>query len=53
MPKKYDRCVRDVRRKIKSGKMKKTFKCNAEGKPSSRGTKRCKSNPYAICSKFR
>ncbi len=40
MPKKLDKCVRAVRRKIKQGKIKKTYKC---------GKKRCKTNPWAIC----
>lgn len=44
MPKKYDSCIRDVKKKIKSGKIKKTYKC---------GKKKCKSNPYAICNKVK
>lgn len=44
MPKKYDRCVKKVKKKIKSGKIPKTYK--AKGK-------RKKSNAYAICNKVR
>jgi len=44
MPKKWDSCVKQVKKKIKSGKLKKTYKC---------GKKRCKTSPYAICSKLR
>lgn len=43
MPAKYDRCVKKVRARIKSGKIPKTYKANG----------RKKSNPYAICSKLR
>lgn len=53
MPKKYDDCVRNVRRKIKQGKQPKTYKCTKDGKPSKRGSKRCKTNPYAVCSRLR
>lgn len=49
MPKKLDRCVKDVKRKIRQGKIPKTFKCDAKGKPNKRGRKRCRTNPYAIC----
>ena len=44
MPKKYLKCIKEVKKKIRIGKMPKTYKC---------GKKRCKSNPYAICSKLR
>lgn len=44
MPAKYDRCVKDVKKKIRTGKIPKTY--------TKRG-KRYKSNPYAICSKLR
>jgi len=40
MPKKLDKCVREVRKKIRQGKIKKTYK---------RGKKRYKTNPWAIC----
>ena len=40
MKKKYDRCVKQVKRKIKQGKIPKTYK---------KGRKRVKSNPYSIC----
>ena len=40
MPVKLDKCVRKVKRKIRLGKIKKTYKC---------GKKRCRSNPWAIC----
>jgi hypothetical protein len=43
MPAKYDRCVKKVRARIKSGKIPKTYKANG----------RKKSNPYAICSHLR
>lgn len=43
-PERYDSCVRKVKKKIKQGKIKKTYKC---------GKKRCKTNPYAICDKLR
>jgi hypothetical protein len=44
MPKKYDSCVRDVKKKIKQGKIPKTYK---------KGKRRIKTNAYAICSKSR
>ena len=44
MPKKYLSCIKKVKKKIKSGKIPKNYKC---------GKKRCISNPYAICSKLR
>jgi len=40
MPKKLDKCVREVRKKIKQGKIKKTYM---------RKGKRVKTNPWAIC----
>lgn len=39
MPKKYDRCVKKVRKRIATGKIPKTYKANG----------RKKTNPYAIC----
>jgi len=48
MGKKYDACVRQVKRK-----MKKTYKCDSEGNPNKRGRHRCRSNPHAICSKIK
>jgi hypothetical protein len=39
-PEKYDSCVREINKKIKQGKIKKTYK---------KGKKRIKTNPYAIC----
>ena len=52
MPQKYD-CVRDVKKKIKSGKFKKNFRCDSLGNPNKRGKKRCKSNAHVICSKLK
>ena len=40
MPKKLDKCVLEVKKKIKQGKIKKTYM---------RKGKRVKTNPYAIC----
>ena len=40
MPKILDKCVREVRKKIKQGKIKKTY---------IRKGKRVKTNPWAIC----
>jgi len=40
MPKKYDRCVKKVKARIRKGKIPKTYKKNNVRK---------KSNPYAIC----
>jgi len=40
MDKKVDECVREVKKKIKQGKIKKTYKC---------GRKKCETNAYAIC----
>lgn len=40
MSKKFDKCVKEVKKNIKKGKLKKTYKC---------GKKRCKTNAYAIC----
>ena len=42
MPKKLDRCVKDVKKKVKKGELDKTYKDKATGK-------RKKTNPYAIC----
>ncbi len=42
MPKKFDRCVEKVSKKIKKGEVKKTYKDKKTGK-------RKKSNAYAIC----
>jgi len=44
MPAKWDRCVKDVRKKIKSGEIPKTYV---------KGGKRYKSSEYKICSKLR
>lgn len=44
MGKKYDSCVKQVDKKLKQGKLKKTYKC---------GNKRCKTNSHAICNKLR
>ena len=44
MPKKYDRCISDVKKKIRSGKIPKTYK---------KGRKRLKSSPYKICARLR
>lgn len=53
MPKKFDSCVRKVKRKIKSGAIPKTFKCDVKGRPNKRGKKKCKTNAYAICKRKR
>jgi len=42
MPAKLDRCVADVKKKIKKGELGKTYKDKATGKKK-------KTNPYAIC----
>ena len=44
-PAKMDSCVKQVKKQIKTGKTKKYY-INKEGK-------RVKSNPYAICRKFK
>lgn len=45
MPKIWDKCVEDIKLKIKEGKMPKTYIDKITGK-------RLKSNPYKICSKL-
>lgn len=50
---KFERCKKEVKKKIKSGKIKKTFKCDAQGKPNKRGRSKCKTNEFAICSGLR
>lgn len=40
MPKKFDKCVSDIEKKIKQGKIPKTYQKNG---------KRLKTSPYAIC----
>lgn len=50
---KFERCKKDVKRKIMSGKISKTFKCDAKGKPNKRGRNRCKTNEFALCSRLR
>jgi len=40
MPKKYDRCVKEVKKKIRKGQIKKTYM---------KAGKRVKTSPYAIC----
>lgn len=44
MPKKFDRCVKEVKKKIKENKINKYYKKDG---------KRKKTNPYAICSRTR
>lgn len=44
MPNKYDRCVKQVKEKIKNGEIAKTYKKKG---------KRYRTNPYKICSKVR
>ena len=44
MPKVWENCVKDVKKKIRKGKIKKTYLKKG---------KRMKSNAYAICSKLR
>ncbi len=53
MPKKYDKCLKDVRKKLKSKDMNKTYKCDSKGKPNKRGRHRCKTSPYKICSRLK
>lgn len=43
IPAKYDRCIRDVKKKIKSGEIPKYYQANG----------RKKSSAYAICSRLR
>ena len=43
-PAKFDKCVKDVKKKIKKGKINKTY---------IKDGKRIKSNAYAICSKVK
>jgi len=50
MPKNYDSCVNKIRKKIKQGKIPKTYHCDKYGKKDKKGKKRCKSNEYALCS---
>ena len=38
--KKYDKCLKEVRKKLKKGKIKKTYKC---------GRKICRTDEFAIC----
>ncbi len=40
MPLKFIKCVKEVKKKIKQGKIPKTYNC---------GKKSCLSNPYSIC----
>jgi hypothetical protein len=42
MPAKLDRCVADVKKKIKKGELEETYEDKATGKKK-------KTNPYAIC----
>ena len=42
MPEKLDKCVKEVEKKIKEGKVAKEYQDKATGKMK-------KSNPYAIC----
>ena len=42
--KKYERCVLDVKKKIDNGEIKKTY---------SKGGKRIKTNPFAVCNKLK
>jgi hypothetical protein len=49
MPKNLDKCVIDIKKKIKSGEIKKTYKCDSKGNKNSRGKHKCKSEPWAIC----
>jgi len=53
MPKKFDNCINAVNNKINKGKIKKTFRCDSKGNPNTKGKKKCKTNPYKICSKFK
>ena len=43
MQKKFIDCVKEVSKKIKQGKIAKTYKCGKK--------KKCKTNPYSICRK--
>ena len=40
MPKKYDRCIRKIKAKIRKGEIPRTYK---------KGKKRLKTSPYGIC----
>ncbi len=42
MPKKLDKCVKEINKKIKKGKLSKLYKDKISGKTK-------KTNPYAIC----
>ena len=53
MGKKYESCIRKMKAKIKSGEIEKTFKCDSKGNANSKGRKRCRSDPYALCEKSR
>ena len=44
MPRRLDSCVRKVKKKIRQGKIKKTYK---------KGNRRMKTNAWAICSKVK
>ncbi|MCX6748687.1 MAG: hypothetical protein NT076_03710 [Candidatus Pacearchaeota archaeon] len=49
MPKKLDKCVREVEKKISKAKKGKTYKCDSEGNPNPRGKHKCKTSAWAIC----
>lgn len=53
MATKFERCKEKVNKKIKQGKIPKSFKCDAKGKPNKLGEKRCKTNAFAICQKLK
>ena len=49
MPKKLDDCVKEVKKKISKGEIKKTYKCDSKGKSNPRGKKRCKTSAWGTC----
>jgi len=49
MPSKLDKCVEKVKKKIDEAKIKKYYRCDAQGNPNPKGKKRCKTSAHAIC----
>ncbi|MDD5651211.1 MAG: hypothetical protein PHF86_12480 [Candidatus Nanoarchaeia archaeon] len=50
---KYEKCVSDIKKKLKQKTMRRTYKCDAEGNSNKRGKHKCLSNPRKICAKLR
>ena len=48
MATKYERCKKEVKKKIKDGKIKKTYKCDSSGKANNRGKHKCKTSEFKI-----